>query len=78
MAVSEGLPPLPTQPSVFFGRLTDRPSLPELLALLELEGCVVTIDAMGCQKNIAGKIIDEGADYVLGLKGEPRHTSCRM
>lgn len=44
-------------------------AIPELLALLELEGCIVTIDAMGCQKTIAGKIIDKGADYVLGLKG---------
>jgi len=44
-------------------------AIPELLTLLELEGCIVTIDAMGCQKTIAGKIIDKGADYVLGLKG---------
>ena len=44
-------------------------AIPELLTLLELEGCIVTIDAMGCQKTIAGKIIEKGADYVLGLKG---------
>jgi predicted transposase YbfD/YdcC len=44
-------------------------AIPELLRLLELEGCIVTIDAMGCQKQIAEKIIDKGADYVLGLKG---------
>jgi predicted transposase YbfD/YdcC len=44
-------------------------AIPELLRVLELEGCIVTIDAMGCQKEIAGKIIDKGADYVLGLKG---------
>ena len=44
-------------------------AIPELLALLELEGCIVTIDAMGCQKAIAGQIVDKGADYVLGLKG---------
>lgn len=44
-------------------------AIPELLALLALEGCVVTIDVMGCQKAIAEKIIDKGADYVLGLKG---------
>jgi predicted transposase YbfD/YdcC len=44
-------------------------AIPELLALLELEGCIVTIDAMGCQKAIAEAIIDKGADYVLGLKG---------
>ncbi len=44
-------------------------AIPELLTLLALEGCIVTIDAMGCQKAIAEKIIDKGADYVLGLKG---------
>ena len=44
-------------------------AIPELLQVLALEGCIVTIDAMGCQKTIAGKIADKGADYVLGLKG---------
>lgn len=44
-------------------------AIPELLKLLSLEGCIVTIDAMGCQKDIAEKIIDAKADYVLGLKG---------
>ena len=36
---------------------------------MALKGAIVTIDAMGCQKKIAEKIIDKGADYVLGLKG---------
>lgn len=44
-------------------------AIPELLKVLELEGCIVTIDAMGCQKEIVKTIIDKGADYVLGLKG---------
>jgi len=44
-------------------------AIPELLSVLELEGCIVTIDAMGCQKEIAKTIVDKGADYVLGLKG---------
>lgn len=44
-------------------------AIPELLRALELEGCVVTIDAMGCQKDIAAQIIDAKADYVLALKG---------
>jgi predicted transposase YbfD/YdcC len=44
-------------------------AIPELLRVLELEGCIVTIDAMGCQKAIAETIIEKGADYVLGLKG---------
>lgn len=43
-------------------------AIPELLDLLDISGCIVTIDAMGCQKKIAAKIIDKGADYVLALK----------
>jgi predicted transposase YbfD/YdcC len=43
-------------------------ALPELLALLNLAGSVVTIDAMGCQVEIARQIIDQGGDYVLSLK----------
>jgi len=45
-------------------------AIPTLLELLELKGCIITIDAMGCQKDIAAKIItDCEADYVFGLKG---------
>lgn len=44
-------------------------AVPELLRALELKGCIVTLDAMGCQKKIAGEIVDAGADYVLALKG---------
>lgn len=44
-------------------------AIPALLEMLELKGCIVTIDAMGCQKAIAQKIIEGGADYVLALKG---------
>ena len=44
-------------------------ALPQLLDLLDLEGCIVTIDAMGCQKEIARRILDRGGDYVLSLKG---------
>ncbi len=44
-------------------------AIPTLLKLLELKGCIVTIDAMGCQINIAKQIIKQKADYVLGLKG---------
>ena len=43
-------------------------AIPELLRILEISGCIVTIDAMGCQKKIARKIVDRGADYVLALK----------
>jgi predicted transposase YbfD/YdcC len=44
-------------------------AIPKLLRLLELSGCIVTIDAMGCQKEIAAQIVGRGADYVLALKG---------
>lgn len=44
-------------------------AVPELLRVLELSGCIVTIDAMGCQKKIAKEIIESDADYVLALKG---------
>ena len=44
-------------------------AIPKLLELLDLTDAVVTIDAMGCQQAIAGQIIDQGGDYVLGLKG---------
>ena len=43
-------------------------TVPELLKLLALEGCIVTVDAMGCQKEIAQTIRDQGADYVLAVK----------
>lgn len=44
-------------------------AIPELLDMLELSGSIVTIDAMGTQREIAEKIIDKQADYILALKG---------
>jgi predicted transposase YbfD/YdcC len=44
-------------------------AIPELLKLLDINGCVVTTDAMGCQKKIAKQIVKQGADYVFSLKG---------
>jgi predicted transposase YbfD/YdcC len=44
-------------------------ALPRLLDLLVIKGCIVTIDAMGCQKDIASKVIEKEADYLLALKG---------
>ena len=44
-------------------------AIPRLLEMLAIEGAIVTIDAMGCQREIARKIIDKKADYVLALKG---------
>ena len=44
-------------------------AVPDLLALLDLTGAVVSLDAMGCQKEIARQIVEGGGDYVLALKG---------
>jgi predicted transposase YbfD/YdcC len=63
-----------SQNSLVLGQLkTDAKSneitaIPQLLDALELAGCLVTIDAMGCQKKIAAKIVEKGADYLLALK----------
>ena len=44
-------------------------AIPRLLDLLAIEGAIVTIDAMGCQRAIAWKIVEKKADYIFGLKG---------
>jgi predicted transposase YbfD/YdcC len=44
-------------------------AIPKLLDLLTVEGAIITIDAMGCQREIARKILDKKADYILALKG---------
>lgn len=44
-------------------------AIPQLLKTLEISGCIVTIDAMGCQKKIAHAIVEKDADYLLALKG---------
>jgi predicted transposase YbfD/YdcC len=44
-------------------------AIPELLRVLELKGCIVTIDAMGCQKEIVAQIREQKADYCISLKG---------
>jgi len=43
-------------------------AIPKLLELITVKGCTVTIDAMGCQQEIASKIIDQGANYILAVK----------
>lgn len=43
-------------------------AIPRLLELIDVSGALVTIDALGCQKEIAGKILEAGADYVLAVK----------
>ena len=44
-------------------------AIPDLLELLNVAGCLVSIDAMGCQKKIAQKIVNKSADYLLSVKG---------
>lgn len=53
-------------------------AIPALLALLELQGCIVTLDAMGCQREIAQKIQEKQADYVLAVKSNQGvlHEEC--
>jgi len=51
------------------GKSNEITALPELLKLLDVKGCVVTMDAMGCQKDLAKQVIEQGGDYVFRLKG---------
>ena len=44
-------------------------AIPDLLALLDIKGCLVSIDAMGCQTDIAETILQQGGDYLLAVKG---------
>lgn len=44
-------------------------AIPELLAMLDIENSIITLDAMGCQQKIAKQIIQQNADYILALKG---------
>lgn len=55
------------------GKSNEITAIPELLRLLYLKGCIVTIDAIGCQKDIAAQLHEHGADYILSLKGNQRH-----
>lgn len=50
-------------------------AIPQLLQALEISGCIITIDAMGCQTEIAAEIIKQEADYVLALKGNQGNLS---
>jgi predicted transposase YbfD/YdcC len=47
-------------------------AIPELLEVLDLKGAIVTLDAMGCQRAIAAKILEKGADYLVTLKANQR------
>ena len=49
-------------------RSTEVTAIPELLRILDISGCIITIDAMGCHRDIAAAIVRQDADYVLALK----------
>lgn len=51
-------------------------AIPELLRMLDISGCIVTIDAMGCQKEVAAQVVEQGGDYILALK-ENQPTLCQ-
>jgi predicted transposase YbfD/YdcC len=51
------------------GQSNEITAIPKLLELLDLQGCIVTLDALGCQKGIAQQIVEQGGDYVLAVKG---------
>jgi len=54
-------------------------AIPALLDMMSIEGAVVTIDAMGCQRDIASKIIEKKADYICRAEGQSGHSArgCR-
>ena len=62
-----------------FRRSTHLTAIPELLTLLDMTGCLISIDAMGCQTDIAAQIVDHGGDYLLAVKGnqETLHRAVR-
>jgi predicted transposase YbfD/YdcC len=50
-------------------------AIPKLLDLLDVKGCTITLDAMGCQHKIAEHIVEKGGDYVIALKGNQRQLN---
>jgi predicted transposase YbfD/YdcC len=56
------------------GKSNEITAIPELLDTLHLDGCIVTLDAMGCQKEIAARIRAKSADYLLALKANHSHA----
>lgn len=53
-------------------------AIPNLLDILDIRGCLITIDAMGCQTKIAKKIVDKGGDYLLPVKGNQERLQKAM
>lgn len=57
------------------GKGNELAAIKALLDTLVLKGCIVTMDALGCQTEIAGKIVDQGGDYVLAVKDNQKHLA---
>jgi predicted transposase YbfD/YdcC len=55
------------------GKSNEITAIPELLKLLDLQGALVTIDAIGCQKTIVQQIVDQGGDYLVAVKANQKH-----
>ena len=60
------------------GKKNEIKTIPVLLDTLNIQGCIISTDAMGCQKTIAQKIIDKGGDYCFGLKGNHPYLEERV
>lgn len=58
------------------GKTNEIKAIPEFLEFLDIEGCLITIDSIGCQKGIAQQIVDQKADYLFGLK-DNQEKLCR-
>ena len=54
------------------GKENEIVAIPRLLELLSIEGCLISIDAMGCQTKIASQIVEQGGDYLLQVKGNQK------
>jgi predicted transposase YbfD/YdcC len=57
------------------GKSNEITAIPQLIDMIDIKGATVTIDAMGCQTEIAEKIVDKGGDYILALKGNQGYLS---
>lgn len=60
------------------GKSNEITAIPKLLDLIDVKGAVVTIDAMGTQKEIAKTLVDKGADYILALKGNHSYLQAEV
>lgn len=60
------------------GKSNEITAIPELIRMLDITGCIITIDAAGCQKNIAGEIISSGGDYILCVKDNQKNLKSKI